>query len=114
MSTDLVALPAGFEQLEPFVADWALPTAADRSRKRETTSLAEMTTFYRAAQPRLQDALALLDAIPIDSFGHREDRLMKLLLGLAHVSLAVEVQGESEALGAKDRHHMRITRTPAS
>jgi len=38
---------------------------------------------------------------------------MNLLLSLAHVSLAVELQKDAETVHADFRRFMRITRTPA-
>jgi hypothetical protein len=42
-----------------------------------------------------------------------DERLMALCLSLAHVALAVEIQGEAEPENAACRHEMRITRTTA-
>jgi hypothetical protein len=107
------ALPAGFAALEPFIAQWALPSAAARSSMRESNDLQTLRAFYEAAKPRLQQALTYLDGIALAEYGPQEDCLMKLMLSLAHVSLAVEVQADSEPSNAIDRRHMRITRTTA-
>jgi len=106
-------LPAKFATLEPFVEKWALTTSRERSHERENSSLAEMRHFYDVAAPCLKDALAYLDAKSLDSFQPEDERLMALCLSLAHVTLAVEVQGEAEPQNAQYRHEMRITRTTA-
>jgi hypothetical protein len=106
-------LPDGFAPLEAFVDRWALTTSLERSRRRETSSLAEMRDFYEACAPRLKDALAYLDSKRLADFDPMDERLMALCLSLAHVALAVEIQGEAEPENAACRHEMRITRTTA-
>ena len=41
-------LPPGFEALEPFVADWALPGSLARMEKRRTSSIEDIRAFYDA------------------------------------------------------------------
>jgi len=111
--TDAAVLPGGFEPLQVFVDKWALATSFERSRERETSSLAQMREFYDAFAPYLNDALAYLDRKGLAEFTPADERLMALCLSLAHVTLAVEVQGEAEAQNALLRHEMRITRSTA-
>jgi hypothetical protein len=111
--SEAVLLPPGFEDLEPFVPQWALSSAAERSAMRAASDQRTLGAFYHAAKPRLQDALNYLDGKPIADHGTQDDHLMKLMLSLAHVSLAVEVQSEAEPISARDRRHMRITRATA-
>lgn len=111
MSPSVAQLPPGFEALEPFVASWALAGAAHRAQLRSASR--EARAFYEAALPLVADALACLDAKPLDRFDEKETRLMNLLLSLCHVSLAVEVQGDTEAKHAEFRRHLRITRAPS-
>ena len=84
------ALPAAFADLEPFVADWSLPETDLRHRKRATSSMAELTAFYQAAQPRLAEGFAYLDGFPLAKMPAPERRLLDLFLALADVALAVE------------------------
>ena len=84
-------LPAGFEELEPFVAEWALPLNMERYTKRVTSPMEELQAFYDAVAPRAEEALQLLDTCPIAEIEGPEARLMYLLLMLIDVSLAVEV-----------------------
>ena len=44
MSTSV--LPEGFTDLEPLVADWALPTRAQRYEARLSKPYDELVTFY--------------------------------------------------------------------
>jgi hypothetical protein len=53
-------------------------------------------------------ALAYLDARPLDGLAPGERRLMNLLLSLAHVALAVEIQGPDEIPSAPWRERMRM------
>ena len=106
-------LPHGFEVLEPFVARWAISGSAARARLRDEGSREELAAFFTAANDYLEDALDLLDRKPLDALDEKERRLLDLMLSLAHVSLAVEVQRDDEPLHMLCRQHMRITRTPA-
>lgn len=107
------ALPAGFEALEPFADVWAVSGSADRAHMRSVASAADRAAFFDAARDLLAPALDHLDQKPLATFDDRETRLMNLMLSLAHVALAVEVQGDDEPKHALMRQHMRITRTPA-
>lgn len=104
-------LPAGFEALEPFVAEWALATTAARAERRSTSSPEARETFYAAAMPLLAPALAYLDSCPLADLGDGERCLMNLMMSLAHVSLAVEVHRDMEPQHAAARAAMPITRS---
>ena len=84
-------LPAGYEELEPFVAEWALPENMQRYIKRVNSTMEELQGFYDAVEPRAAEGIALLDNYPIAEIDGPEARLMHLLLMLIDVSLAVEV-----------------------
>jgi hypothetical protein len=107
------SLPAGFETLAPFVRFWAVDTAPERARCRDLSDEAGRADFYRAASELVPKALDYLDAKPLGDFDAREQRLMKLVLSFAHVSMAVELQREQEPQHAKDRPSMRITKATA-
>lgn len=113
MSREGYRLPPDFEALERFVAGWAIDKANDRARRRLHSSESERAAFYLAASARLDDALALLDRKPLAEHDDTERCLMSLMLTLAHVSLAVEVQKEQEAEHAIGRQHMVILRATA-
>jgi hypothetical protein len=104
-------LPSGYEALEPFVADWAIEGAANRARRRSQSTGAERAAFFAAAKDFAGPALKQLDSKPLAELDQREARLLNLMLTLAHVALAVEIQGEVEGEHAKMREHMRFTRT---
>jgi hypothetical protein len=106
-------LPTGFEALEPFIDPWAVEGTANRARLRTTSTDAERRTFFAVGQPLLSAALDYLDTKPLSAFGAADQRLMNLTLSLAHVSFAIEIQGDAEASHAVLRDKMVITRTPA-
>ena len=106
-------LPPAFAALEPFAAGWALPTTAARAARRTASDAEERAAFFAAAAPQLEAALAHLDAHPIDRLPAPEQRLMDLMLALAHVAMAEEMQGPDEARHARMRDRMTITRSVA-
>ncbi len=113
MSTALISLPPGFEALEPFVSIWAIEGAGNRLRARLTSHEADRITFFNAGKDLLAPGLDYLDKKPIAAFNDQDKRLMLLLLSMAHVSLAVEIQGDDEPKHADGARHMKITRAPA-
>lgn len=105
-------LPAGYEALEAFVAEWAIPTLAGRVKKRIESSDAEKRALYEATRGIATQALAELDAKPLDRLDDCERRLLALLLSYAQVALSIEVRGDGEAVHAEDRRYMVVTREP--
>ena len=109
--TDTPMLPPGFDALEPFVAQWAIAGASARAAQRSASSPEEREAFFAVAAPLLDSALGYLDRRRLSAFTHAERRLMDLMLSLAHVALAVEIQGPDEAVSARWRDRMRIDRS---
>ena len=83
-------LPPEFADLEPF-ADWSLATENERYAKRLASSMEEMQELYDAAVPRLEAALAHLDAFPLDALPEDATRLLWLCYSLVNASFPVEV-----------------------
>ncbi len=106
-------LPLGFEALEPFATQWAGATAADRAHLRSAFPSAERNAFHAACAPLLVEGLSRLDQTALREQDEGERRLMHLLLTFAHVSLAVEIQGDDEENHGLLRASMRIIRAPA-
>lgn len=106
-------LPAGFDALEPFVAGWAIEGSAARAARRGNSAAQDREAFYIAARDSVQPALDYLDRRGLAGLDEADRRLMNLMLSLAHVSLAVELQREAEAHHAALRQFLPITRTPA-
>jgi len=105
-----VSLPSGFEALEVFVSDWSFATAAERAQRRLDSTAQEREVFFHTAENLVAPALDLLDAKPLDQHDAQEQRLMSLLLSLAHIGLALEIQGDEEPRHARDARHITITR----
>lgn len=101
-------LPDGFAALEPFVEQWAIDGTAKRAALRTTSDPADREAFFVAASPMLDDALVYLDAHSLAAFTAIDQQLMNLMLSLAHVALAVEIQGPDEVKSAAWRDRMRI------
>ena len=83
-------LPTEFADLEPFAA-WSLETEAERYAKRLGSTMDEMQAFYDTALPRLEAAMAYLDALPLDSLPEDATRLLWLCYALVNASFPVEV-----------------------
>lgn len=113
MSNEPSLLPPGFGALEPFVALWSVAGTANRAQLRSERTAAERLAFYEAAKDMAAAALAFLDQKPLRDLDAAEQRLMNLMLSLAHVALSVEAQGPDEARHAEARRHMKITRASA-
>ena len=113
MNNQSQRLPAGFEALLPFVEFWAADTSAERAHCRDISDAAGRKQFYNAAIKLIPQALDYLDSKPLNHFNESEQRLMKLALSFAHVSMAVELQKDEEPEHAAWRPFMRITRSTA-
>jgi hypothetical protein len=83
-------LPSEFADLEPF-ADWAIPTERARYDKRVASTMDELTAFYDAAFPRLDDAMSYLEQFSMDALPEDAQRLLWLYCALCTASFPVEV-----------------------
>ncbi len=113
MSNANTTLPRGFKSLEPFVEQWAISGTAERARARRESAPEEREAFFEAARDLVDPALALLDQKPLDQLDEREQRLMDLMLSVAHIALAVELHAEEEHKVARASEHMIITKSVA-
>ena len=73
-------LPPQFSALSPFVAEWALPTEADRLMKLTASSIAELKDFYDAVFPRAEEIKAYLMPLRLDAMPEDARTLFDLLL----------------------------------
>ena len=83
-------LPAAFADLEPFAADWCLPSEPARFARRLASSMAEMQAFYDAVTPRAPAAMAYLDRFSLEDLTPEAQRLLQLLYSMIMVSFPVE------------------------
>ena len=86
-----LTLPQAFSDLQPFVADWALPTRAQRYEARLSKPFDELVNFYDAVAPRAEDAIAYLNGLDIDDLPDDATTLLHLLYSMILVSYAVNV-----------------------
>ncbi len=84
-------LPQDFSDLEPFVADWALPTRAQRYEARLSKPFDELVRFYDAVAPRAESAIAYLNDLDIDDLPDDAAALLHLLYSMILVSYSVNV-----------------------
>ena len=84
-------LPPEFADLEPFAGKWCLPTEHERYQVRLASSMDEMHAFYDAAFPRLEAAMAHLDALDLHALPEDATRLLWLCYSLVNASFPVEV-----------------------
>lgn len=82
-------LPPEFADLEPW-ADWALPTEPERYAKRLATPMDDLQAFYDAAFPRLEDAAAYLEQLPLEDLPPDATRLLHVMYSLINISFPVE------------------------
>jgi hypothetical protein len=85
------ALPQAFSELEPYVADWALATRAERYAARLDRPFDELVAFYDAIAPRAEEVIAYLDGRDINALSDEATRLLHLLYSMILVSYAVNV-----------------------
>ena len=84
-------LPQDFSDLEPFVAEWALPTRAQRYDTRLSKPYDELVAFYDAVAPRAEEAVEYLNRLDINELPDDASRLLHLLYSFILVSYAVNV-----------------------
>lgn len=88
-STGTGLLPADFADLEAY-SQWILETEPERYDTRLASSMEEMQSFYDAAFPRLQEAMAHCDQYPLDDLPEDAKRLLWLMLSLVEISFPIE------------------------
>lgn len=93
-------LPGEFADLEPFAATWCLATEAERYAQRLASTMADMQAFYDACYPRVRDAMAYLDALPLHDLPPDALNLLHLVYSLIMVSLPVEVWHQPATIDA--------------
>lgn len=94
-------LPTQFADLEPFLG-WCLATERERSAKRQTSSMAEIKTFYDAMVARLGEILNYLRDFPLEDAPSEVNRLFLLSLSLAEIAPAVENFGQPSVVDGYD------------
>lgn len=85
------ALPLAFEDLSSWAQIWNYPDIAGRYDRRKRSSMAELSAFYSAVMPRMEEILSHLDPFDLYNLPEPERRLYRMLCGLCEVSAAIEL-----------------------
>lgn len=83
-------LPSEFADLEPFTADWCLPTEPERYAKRLASSMDSMQAYYDVITARAEAALTHLDQYTLEDLPEEELNLLYMLYSMIMVSFPVE------------------------
>jgi len=88
--TETQALPEGFEDLQPFVAKWALKGQKARYSQMLAVDMAELRALYDAVLPRVEAIVAHLDRFPLDEYPPAEQALFDLAATFAETAHPVD------------------------
>ena len=105
-------LPEKFAQLEPFAPTWCLASEAERFERRLSSSMAELTEFYDAFFPRIEEAIEHCQEYPLDDLPEDVANLLRLVYSLVMVAMAVEIFAQPKTIDAADAGLDRV-REPA-
>nr|WP_087573179.1 MULTISPECIES: hypothetical protein [unclassified Sphingomonas]AJW29507.1 hypothetical protein pJE1_085 [Sphingomonas sp. JE1] len=105
-------LPSGFEELETFVSYWVAETSQERVRLRSEASMEAIRRFYDAMMKRAGEILTRFNGRQAESLSPEEEVLYKLLLGLAHAAMAIEIHKQPRAPNSPWPNGLRILRSP--
>jgi hypothetical protein len=95
-------LPPAFADLEPFAPAWCLATESERWRQRHLSTMAELTEFYDACFPRVEEAIAYCNEYPLDELPPDVTNLLRLVYSLVMVAMAIEIFGQPTTVDAAD------------
>ena len=108
------ALPAGFEDFEPFLG-WALPTQSARNEKKMSSTMEELTALYKLGvlDGRVAPALQHCDLYALDDQPQDVRNLFLILLSIAELRAQVELYKQVPP-PPHAVHPSRMRRTPAA
>ena len=106
-------LPPQFAELEGFVEYWVRDTNDERWQQRSRAPMVEIEAFYKAALACAEEAAGYLESFPLHDMPPDAERLLKLLLGLAHAAIAVEMHGQPRARHATFPQRVHVVNGPA-
>mgnify|MGYP003340016106 CR=1 FL=1 len=75
-----MTLPAGFSDLERFVAEWALPNEKERYLKLHASTLPQLKAFYDAMLPRMDAVMEFLKTQPVEGMAPDAQALFHLAM----------------------------------
>lgn len=85
-------LPPAFEDLQPWVADWALPNERERFIRLHSVTLEQLRAFYDAVLPRLDAVLDHLDNFDADALPGPERILNRLAMTFAETAHPIDLR----------------------
>jgi hypothetical protein len=85
------SLPQQFAALQPFVADWALPSEGERLAKLTRTPIDELQVFYDAMFARAAEMKRYLEGFKIDAMPDAAATLLDLLLTFIETAHPIEL-----------------------
>jgi hypothetical protein len=90
-------LPLGFEDLEPLVAEWALPTEGERATRRCSVTIGALQALHAQVFPRLDAIVARLNTLPNDvaALDPRERNLFHLALMTMEAAGPIDLEWKS-------------------
>ena len=91
------SLPAQFQALEPWVAQWSIPHEGGRFNKRVSTPTQDLDRFVGAVFPRIDEVIGFLNAIPTadpDVLKPEERRLFDLALMCMEAAIPADLGWE--------------------
>jgi hypothetical protein len=95
-------LPVEFADLEGFAPTWCLATEAERFERRLDSSMAELTAFYDAFFPRVEEAIDYCDKYPLDDLPDDVTNLLQLIHSIVMVAMAIEIFAQPRTVDAAD------------
>lgn len=106
------SLPGQFKELEAFVEEWALPTQAERNRRRLSSSIEGLRAFYEAIVPRMDEIVTYLNQFPVNQQPEDARRLFNLTMALAEIAMAVELFKQPAVVDGFDPSRFLATEIP--
>lgn len=102
-------LPPGFDALERYALQWDLESSNERRMQRLKLPMNELREFYDAVLPHAERALSYIDRFPIGSLPEDAQHLLRVVLGLAHAAVSVEVHQQHRGHNAPKSDALQIT-----
>jgi hypothetical protein len=102
-----MTLPKEFKDLERFSA-WALPTETERSEKRISSNMEEISEFYAAMHARMGEILPYLRGHDVNEMPEQAKQLLDLALSLAEIAPAVEWYNQPTVIDGFDSRRYRL------
>lgn len=112
MSNQIKKLPEQFKELNIFVNDWCFPTQMERTNARQESNMKDITAFYDAMEPRMQEILDYLDTFAIDELQGETMTLLELAYAIAEIAPAVEMFGQKYVTSTFDARDFLPTHEP--